>query len=267
MGKTKKDNCHGVRHPDASAPTIVINGKKLLWQQASSALKGPVRVRIARSASKNMLCSRRIVEDHLTDEAPHYGINTGFGIFANRRISDKNLVELQENLVKSHAAGTGELFPAGVVRLMLLLKLHGLTLGYSGVRPLVAEVLSMWLNADCLPLVPSQGSVGASGDLAPLAHLTLPLIGEGKVLCRGRKMSAGLARKLCKLPRLSLHPKEGLGLLNGTQGMLAMGIAVIEQGFKILDHADLAGAIHSNIASSSSPSRSQNLGGQHSSSA
>ncbi len=146
-----------------------------------------------------------------------YGVNTGFGLLANTRIPNERLAELQTNLILSHSAGLGDPLPRHVTRLMIVLKLLGLGRGHSGVRPLVVEALQRLLDADAMPLIPSQGSVGASGDLAPLAHLISALMGYGRIDVAGEIMAAASALDRLGLDPLQLGPKEGLALINGTQ--------------------------------------------------
>jgi len=153
-----------------------------------------------------------------------YGINTGFGKLAKTRISDEDLAKLQLYLVRSHAAGVGAPLPDSAVRLVLVLKAASLARGFSGVRPVIIEQLLAFANANLLPLVPGQGSVGASGDLAPLAHLTLALMGEGRVRVNGQEQDAAPALKAAGLAPLVLGPKEGLALLNGTQVSTALAL-------------------------------------------
>lgn len=154
-----------------------------------------------------------------------YGVNTGFGKLASVRIDDENLVALQRNLVRSHSAGVGEPLPADVVRLIVALKCLSLGRGASGVRPAVIHQLQNMLKADIIPLIPAKGSVGASGDLAPLAHMAAALIGEGDVFLRGKQMAAGEALQAAGLTPLGLQAKEGLALLNGTQVSTALALA------------------------------------------
>src|SRR3954468_3104225 len=146
-----------------------------------------------------------------------YGVNTGFGLLANTRIPSDRLAELQTNLILSHSAGLGDPFPRHVTRLMIVLKLLGLGRGYSGVRPLVIEALQRLLDSDAMPVIPSQGSVGASGDLAPLAHLISALMGYGRIDVAGETVAAGEALQRIGIDPLQLGPKEGLALINGTQ--------------------------------------------------
>jgi len=162
-----------------------------------------------------------------------YGINTGFGLLANTRIPSKRLAELQTNLILSHSAGLGDLFPSNVTRLMIVLKLLGLGRGNSGVRPVVIEALQKLLEHNLLPLIPSQGSVGASGDLAPLAHLIAALMGYGRFDLAGRMIPAPEGLKEIGLEPLELGPKEGLALINGTQASTALALDALFLGERL----------------------------------
>ena len=174
---------------------------------------------------------------------PIYGINTGFGSLYNVKINSKNLTKLQENLMKSHACGTGDEVPRDIVKLMLLLKIQSLSYGHSGSQLETVERLIDFYNNDILPVVYTQGSLGASGDLAPLAHLSLPLIGDGEVWYKGevRKSKEILAKYNWK--PIELKSKEGLALLNGTQFMSAYGIHLLLKSFKLTYLADAIGAL------------------------
>ena len=178
----------------------------------------------------------------LNDE-PIYGINTGFGSLCNVKISNENLSKLQENLVKSHACGTGEEVPKEIVKILLLLKIQSLSYGFSGVQLITVERLIDFYNNDILPVIYTQGSLGASGDLAPLAHLSLPLLGEGEIWHHGNKVQAkDLLQKYGWEP-IILQSKEGLALLNGTQFMSAYGVYILIKTSKYSWLADLIGAI------------------------
>jgi histidine ammonia-lyase len=172
-----------------------------------------------------------------------YGINTGFGAFANRVIPAAKTRKLQLNLIRSHACGTGEPLPPHVVRRMLLLKANALAAGFSGARPLMADMLLGLLNADVLPVVPAQGSVGASGDLAPLAHIGLALIGEGEATRGGEALVGADVPLAAGFEPLSLQAKEGLALLNGTQLSLALALEGLFQAERLLDASIVAGAL------------------------
>jgi histidine ammonia-lyase len=176
-------------------------------------------------------------------DLPVYGINTGFGKLASVRIATADLATLQRRLVLSHAAGVGEPLPAAVVRLVLALKIGSLAQGASGVRWAVIEMLERLLALDLLPIVPAQGSVGASGDLAPLAHLSLVLMGDGGVEWRGRSWPAGEALRAAGLAPLELGPKEGLALLNGTQVSTALALAGLFELERVLQAALVTGAL------------------------
>ncbi|QIK78833.1 histidine ammonia-lyase [Sphingomonas piscis] len=172
-----------------------------------------------------------------------YGVNTGFGLLANTRIPDARLAELQTNLILSHSAGIGDPLPRHVVRLMIVLKLLGLGRGYSGVRPAATEALQALVDNDAMPVIPSQGSVGASGDLAPLAHLVAALMGHGRIDLASEVMPAAAAlQKLGREP-LQLGPKEGLALINGTQASTALALDALFSGERVFAAAVTAGAM------------------------
>jgi histidine ammonia-lyase len=176
-------------------------------------------------------------------DAPIYGINTGFGSLCNIKISNENLSKLQENLVKSHACGTGDEVPPAIVKIMLLLKIQSLSYGHSGVQLTTVERLIDFYNNDVLPVIYTQGSLGASGDLAPLAHLSLPLLGEGEVYFENKKVASKEVSAAFGWSPLVLQSKEGLALLNGTQFMSAYGVYVLIKSCKYSYLADLIGTI------------------------
>ena len=172
-----------------------------------------------------------------------YGVNTGFGLLANTRIPPERLAELQRNLILSHSCGLGEMLPRHVVRLMIVLKLLGLGRGYSGVRPLVIDALQVLLDQDAMPLIPAQGSVGASGDLAPLAHLIAALLGEGRIDVAGDILPATDALPKLGMKPLELGPKEGLALINGTQASTAIALDALFTAERVFGAALGAGAL------------------------
>jgi len=178
-----------------------------------------------------------------TQDVPIYGINTGFGALYNVKIDTDNLSKLQENLVKSHACGTGDVVPEDIVKLMLLLKIQSLSYGNSGVQLATVERLIDFYNNDIFPVVYTQGSLGASGDLSPLAHLSLPLIGEGEVFTDGFRQPAHKVLASFGWEPIILKSKEGLALLNGTQFMSAYGVHVLLRAIKYSYLADVIGAI------------------------
>lgn len=174
---------------------------------------------------------------------PIYGINTGFGSLCDVRIHSENLTKLQENLVRSHACGTGDLVPKPIIKLMLLLKIKSLSYGHSGVQVETVDRLVSFYNNDILPVIYTQGSLGASGDLAPLAHLALPLIGEGEVWYKGEQTAASEVLRHFDWTPIMLQSKEGLALLNGTQFMTAYGVHCLLKSFKLSYMSDLIGAL------------------------
>jgi histidine ammonia-lyase len=172
-----------------------------------------------------------------------YGVNTGFGLLASTRIPDDRLAELQTNLILSHSAGLGDPLPRHVTRLMIVLKLVGLGRGHSGVRPLVIDALQALLDRDATPVIPAQGSVGASGDLAPLAHLIAALMGHGSIDVAGEVMRAAMALQKLGMEPLQLGPKEGLALINGTQASTALALDALFAGERVFGAATAAGGL------------------------
>jgi histidine ammonia-lyase len=195
--------------------------------------------------------SAATVERLIADGAAIYGVNTGFGKLASVRIEAADLARLQINLVRSHAAGVGEPVAAPIVRLMLVLKLASLGRGASGVRMATIDLLTAMLERYVLPVIPGQGSVGASGDLAPLAHMALTMIGEGDALFEGRRMPAAAALASAGLAPLSLGPKEGLALLNGTQFSTALALAALFEAETLFGSALVTGALATEAAKGS----------------
>ena len=205
--------------------------------------KGFETIKLSAAAEDRIAHNRAYLETVLKEGKTHYGINTGFGSLCNVRIGDHELEQLQENLVCSHACGMGDEVPEEIVRLMLLLKVHGLSQGYSGVRTEIVQRLADFYNLGISPVVYELGSLGASGDLAPLAHLCLPLFGKGEVRYKGEKMPAAQALKKEGLEPIALAAKEGLALLNGTQFMNAYITWSLMQSKKLLEWADVIGAM------------------------
>src|SRR5436190_18374940 len=206
-----------------------------LWKGAEASLDDASMSRVANSAA--------VVERIVAGGETVYGVNTGFGLLANTRIPEERLAELQTNLILSHSAGLGDPLPRHVTRLMIILKLLGLGRGHSGVRPLVIEALQRLLDADAMPLIPSQGSVGASGDLAPLAHLIAALMGYGRIDFAGQTVVAAAALERLGLEPLQLGPKEGLALINGTQASTAIALDALFAGERVFGAAICAGAL------------------------
>ena len=206
-----------------------------LWQGQPAKLDTAAMQRVASAAAS--------VERIVAGGETVYGVNTGFGALANTRIPDDRLAELQRNLILSHSAGLGEPLPRHVTRLMIVLKLLGLGRGHSGVRPVVIDALQALLDRDAMPVIPSQGSVGASGDLAPLAHLIAALMGHGHIDVAGQVMRAAAALQNLGMQPLELGPKEGLALINGTQASTAIALDALFMGERVFAAAIAAGAL------------------------
>jgi histidine ammonia-lyase len=208
------------------------------------AVAGGAAVDFPATARERVVASREVVERAVASGDTVYGVTTGFGALADTRIDPSQASELQRGIVLSHATAVGPPLSRPEARAMLLLRAHVLALGYSGVRPEVVDLMVRMLNEDVIPVVPEQGSLGASGDLAPLANLALPLIGHGEVLTReGGTEPAAAAFSRAGLPTLTLEAKEGLALVNGTQGMLAIGILAAEQLERLARTADVVAAM------------------------
>src|SRR5579864_5827294 len=220
-----------------------LNGQTLSLSQIAAVAYGDERVRIAATARTRMAASRKVIDDIVAREDVVYGVNTGFGKLADVRIARNEIETLQLNLVRSHACGIGDPLSEPEVRAMMLLRANVLALGFSGIRPETVDLLCEMLNHRVHPVVPEKGSVGASGDLAPLAHLALGLIGEGKVFFDGKRMPSAEALKSAKLKPTRLAAKEGLALLNGTQAMHAVGGLSILRAKRLSTLADVAGAM------------------------
>lgn len=217
-------------------PTAIdLAALRQLWRGEPCRLDDAALERIERSAE----AVARIVAGGETV----YGINTGFGLLANTRIPPERLAELQRNLILSHSCGLGDALPRHVVRLMIILKLLGLGRGYSGVRRQVVEALQALLDKDAMPVIPAQGSVGASGDLAPLAHLISALLGEGRIDVGGEVLAASGALERIGLAPLELGPKEGLALINGTQASTAIALDALFMAERVFGAAIAAGAL------------------------
>jgi histidine ammonia-lyase len=201
------------------------------------------RVAMGEGARERVRVSRTHVERMIDDASPVYGVTTGFGALANTRIAAEERLELQRSLLRSHAAGMGPFIEPEVVRAMMAIRAKTLSAGYSGVRPELVDALLVFLNADLTPAVPEHGSMGASGDLAPLAHVGLCLLGEGKLLERGETVQAGKALERDGIRPFELATKEGLALINGTDGMLAMLLLSLEDLKVLLETADVTVAM------------------------
>lgn len=223
--------------------SIALTGNDLTFAQLYDvALRGET-AELAPAAVERMKASRAVVQRLVDSDATAYGITTGFGKLASVRISHDQVRQLQLNLVRSHASGVGPPLSEPETRAMMLLRANALAKGLSGVRPSVVETLCQMLNAKVHPVIPSQGSVGASGDLAPLAHLAHVLIGEGLAVHHAEQLPGGEAMKRAGVVPLTLEAKEGLSLLNGTQGMLALLSLALREADVLVDTADVAASL------------------------
>src|SRR5712692_3568345 len=202
---------------------VVLNGDHLTIEQVISVATDREVAALAPESMEKMLRSRAVVDRLAAADEPVYGVNTGVGLLADVRVPLADLEQLQRNVVRSHAAGTGDPLARDEVRAMMLIRANVLAKGFSGIRPVVAERLCQMLERGVTPMVPSQGSVGASGDLAPLAHMALVLVGEGEAEFSGKRMPGREALRLAGIEPLELASKEGISLVNGTQTMLAIG--------------------------------------------
>ena len=222
---------------------VEVDGRTLTPAAVCRVARGQARARLGSGVVRDLSRSRRVVDDALTEQSTFYGVNTGFGQLAKVRIPLDKVEALQLNLVRSHAAGVGPRADAETVRALLLLRANVLARGHSGVRPLVLKRLMSLLTHDILPVVPEQGSVGASGDLAPLAQVALALIGEGRVIHRGRRTTASRALAKESLEPVRLQAKEGLALINGTQFTSAIACLTLERARTAILSADVTAAL------------------------
>ena len=219
-----------------------LNGEQLTIEEVCAVAAGgaqPDPVVLAPDAVSKMERSRHVVERLAAGDAPVYGVNTGVGLLADVRIAAEDLDQLQRNVVRSHCAGVGDPLPRAVVRAMMLIRANVLAKGFSGIRPAVAEQLCALLNSGVTPQVPSQGSVGASGDLAPLAHIAVVLMGEGEAEYQGVVYQGGEALRRAGMQPLTLRAKEGISLINGTQAMLAIGCPELTASEVLAHSADV----------------------------
>ena len=232
-----------LRRPRAPGEEIVLTGADLSIADVEAVARGGVAVRLGEDARARMIEAREVVERLVAAGEIVYGVTTGFGDLATTFVSPADSAQLQENLLLSHAVGVGDPLPRDVVRAMLLLRANTLALGHSGCRPLLADRLCDLLRLGIHPVVPCQGSVGASGDLAPLAHLALPLTGRGEVEVGGQVVPAAAALEAAGLEPLVLQAKEGLALLNGTQMMSGIGALVAADADRLSRAASVAAAM------------------------
>ncbi len=225
----------------------IIIGEQLTLDDVILVAKDPsIKVELSDVAIKKIKENRKIIEKIVEGGKAVYGVNTGFGSLSDIGIEKNKLSQLQSNLVRSHSAGVGEKLSNEIVRAMMLLRAHNVSLGYSGVRTTVVETLLSFINNDIIPIIPKKGSVGASGDLAPLAHLALCLMGEAKVIYKGEIKDSKDVLRSNGIEPLKLEAKEGLALINGTQYMSAIGCLALNEAESLCKHADVISALSLN---------------------
>jgi histidine ammonia-lyase len=222
---------------------IQLRGQRLTLEQIADVANGREQVSLSNEARKRIDAARAVVEKIVADNHTVYGVNTGFGKLSDVRIERDKLRELQLNLIRSHSCGLGNPLSQAEARAMLLLRANVLACGFSGARPLVVDTLLAMIERGVTPVIPEKGSVGASGDLAPLAHLALPTIGEGQAFYKGERLPGSEALKRAGIDPLQLEVKEGLALLNGTQAMGAVGALALLRANRLTRLADVAGAM------------------------
>jgi histidine ammonia-lyase len=221
---------------------VVLDAGPIGFDEVAAVARGGAPVRLGAEARRRIERGRSVVERILAGSDQVYGVNTGFGHLKDIRIPPDRLEALQLNLIRSHCAGVGDPLPEEAARAVMLLRAHVLATGHSGVRPVVLDTLIAHLNSGILPILPEKGSVGASGDLAPLSHLVLALIGEGEVVFGGRRIPASKAIAEAGIAPLRLAPKEGIALINGTQMITALGTLAAIDAAELAIAADIAGA-------------------------
>lgn len=222
---------------------IVLTGNEITLQQIVNVARQGATVSLSLKAEQNIIRSRKVVDKLVDGEKVVYGVTTGFGMFSETFIEREYTNALQKNLIVSHAVGAGDFFSPDVVRAAMLLRVNNFTYGYSGIRLETVQALVEMLNRGVTPLVPEKGSLGASGDLVPLAHMVLPLLGLGKATYRGEVMSGAEAMRAAGISTLELTQKEGLALINGTQFMTAVGALTVYDALELLKVADIAAAM------------------------
>ncbi len=223
--------------------TIFINGQDLTLQQVVKAARENYTVKLEDSAKERVNASRAIVDGIIRDDIVEYGITTGFGIFSKVKISNGDCKALQKNLILSHACGAGKNLDTDAVRAIMLLRANALANGFSGLRLSTLETLIEMLNKGVHPIIPEKGSLGASGDLVPLAHMVLPMIGEGMAEYKGKVMPGAEAMRLAEIPVVELVEKEGLALINGTPAMTGIGALAVYDGIELVKISDIASAL------------------------
>jgi len=222
---------------------VIIDGEGLSLEAVEEVATQAHQVVLSEKAKSAINASRRVVEDALARQTKVYGVTTGLGYLSEVSLDQAQSIKLQNNMIRSHSAGVGEEFSVDVCRAMMVLRANALAKGYSGVRLKIIELLLSLLNSGVTPVIPQQGSVGASGDLVPLAHMALLLTGQGKARKNGHLLDGEEALKAANLTPIELGPKEALALVNGTQAMAAVGVLTLLRGERLARIADIAGSL------------------------
>ncbi|MDX1583264.1 MAG: histidine ammonia-lyase, partial [Thermoanaerobaculia bacterium] len=223
--------------------TIQLDGNNLSIEDVAAIATRRASASLSDDARGRMAASREVIDRIVDEDRTVYGVTTGFGVFSDVRVSAREVRTLQRNLILSHCAGVGDPFPPETVRAIMLLRANALAKGFSGIRLEVVDLLLEMLHRDLLPLIPSQGSVGASGDLAPLAHLAAALMGEGRIVVEGESRSASEALAAVGLQPITFEAKEGLAMINGTQAISAVGSLSLERASRLLDWSEIIAAM------------------------
>ena len=223
--------------------TVKITGHTLTLEEVAAVCRDNVKVVLSDEAKENILASRAVVDQLVEEERVVYGITTGFGRFSNVTISQDECKLLQKNLIITHAVGAGDPFPRDIARGIMLLRVNNISKGFSGTRLCVVETLVEMLNRGVTPVIPEKGSLGASGDLAPLSHMVLPMLGLGKAEFEGEVLDGAEAMKRAGIPTIELVAKEGLALINGTQAMTSVGALAVYDAIELMKVADIAAAL------------------------
>lgn len=223
--------------------TVQITGHTLTLDEVAAVCRDNVTVVLSEEARSNILASRKVVDQLVEEERVVYGITTGFGRFSNVTISQDECKLLQKNLIITHAVGAGDPFPRDVARGIMLLRVNNIAKGFSGTRLCVVETLVEMLNRGVTPVIPEKGSLGASGDLAPLSHMVLPMLGLGKAEYEGEVLDGAEAMRRAGIPTIELVAKEGLALINGTQAMTSVGALAVYDALELVKIADIAAAL------------------------
>ncbi|MBP1552513.1 MAG: aromatic amino acid lyase, partial [Oscillospiraceae bacterium] len=222
---------------------VVITGSTLTVEEIIAVCRYGVKVVLSEESRQNILSSRQIVDELVEEEKVVYGITTGFGKFSDVVISKEECKLLQKNLIITHAVGAGEPFDCDAARGIMLLRINNLSKGFSGIRLETIETMVEMLNKGVTPYIPQKGSLGASGDLAPLSHMVLPMLGLGMAWYEGDLLPGAEAMKLADIPTIELSAKEGLALNNGTQAMTSAGVMALYDAITLLKTADIAAAL------------------------